>query len=57
MGLKKVSKATKRGKGNKGFGKGIAKQKQISRIRRSKDERTARSVKAEAKAVKSTPVL
>ena len=57
MGLKKASKATKRVKSSKGFGKGIAKQKQIGRIVRSKAQRDERSVKADAAAKKRTPVL
>ena len=57
MALKKTAKATKKIKSSKGFGKGIAKQKKISRIRRSKEEREERSVKAEARVQKSVPVL
>jgi len=57
MGLKKVSNATKRVKGSKGFGKGIAKQKQIGRIQRSKAQRDERSVKADAAAKTRTPLL
>ena len=34
----KVTKATKKIKGSKGFGKGIATQKKIGRVKRSKDE-------------------
>ena len=53
----KVTKATKKIKGSKGFGKGIATQKKIGRVKRSKDERMEKSIKAEAKATKVVPVL
>ena len=57
MPASKVTKATKKVKGSKGFGKGIATQKKILRVKRSKEERVERSVKAEAKVTKQVPVL
>ena len=53
----KVTKATKKVKSSKGFGKAIATQKKIGRVKRSKDERLEKSIKAEAKATKVVPVL